>query len=281
MKSIDILVQVLDYIEEHLQEGFSLEVLAQSHYISLSHLHRLFACLHRGSLKEYIEKRKLSRAARDINLSNKKLIDIAFDYGYHSYEVFSRAFKKCYGCSPRQWRRQGITKEFLPRIHLLTIYSNKEGNKMISISNLEAYFAAVENEHEIGEYILCFDIDQFESYNKKYSWHIGDLVIEEAKRRIDKYLEEEMESYRIGGDEFIVLTKTLEKEKVLQIVKAILSESEKELYLEGHCLKFKMSVGIANIKDELVSHEVALVEAQEAMLRAKQLGRNCYYGEEI
>ena len=48
-----------------------------------------------------------------------------------------------------------------------------------------------------------------------------------------------------------------------------------------YILCFNMSVGIARIKDETTSHEITLVEAQEAMSRAKQLGRNCYYAQEV
>lgn len=45
MKGIKLLKEVLDYIEEHLNEGLTLEELAELHYISLSHLHKMFSAM--------------------------------------------------------------------------------------------------------------------------------------------------------------------------------------------------------------------------------------------
>lgn len=233
--------------------------------------------MHRESLREYIEKRRLSQIGIEIVLSNQKLIDIVFNYGYHSYEVFSRTFKKHYGYLPKDWRKLGEVRELLPRIHLLTIYNNKGENSMIRVSNLEEYLKIAENNAEVGEYILCFDIDRFESYNEQYGWHIGDLVIEAAANRINRYIEEEMESYRIGGDEFIVLTKSTHKEKVLEIVKRILIDGNEIVHLEDKSLTFSMSIGIVKVEEHKGSHVAVLAKAQDAMIKAKKLGISCYY----
>lgn len=277
MRSLEVLAHVLDYIEDHIKEDFSLQVLADTHYISLSYLHRLFTCLHRESLREYIEKRRLSLIGVEIILSDQKLIDIAFNYGYHSYEVFSRAFKKYYGYSPKEWRKLGDVRELFPRVHLLTIYNDKGEDVMIRVSNIEEYLKIVESNSEIGEYILCFDIDRFGSYNRQYGWQIGDLVIEAAASRIDKHIDEHMESYRIGADEFIVLTKSIHKEKILEIVKRILLDGNEVIHLQNENLTFSMSVGIVQVDEQRASQQAILAKAQEAMIKAKQLGRNCFY----
>lgn len=277
MSSLTILRDVLDYIEEHIEEDFSLEDLAQVHYVSLSHLHKIFGCLHKESLKEYITKRRLSQAAEEVLRADKKIIDIAFRYGYHSYEGFSRAFKKFYGCAPSLFKLKGRAIELLPRFYVVDGHNNKGDVYMITVSNMEEYLLATQGTYEVGAYILCFDIDHFGSYNKRYGWEVGDLIIEAAASRIDCHLDEDMISYHIGADEFIIQTKTMEKGKLLEIVERILVAGQDVLSIKGEQIQFNLSVGIAKVQSEEISSEEAVAYAQNAMCKAKQEGRNKYY----
>lgn len=60
------------------------------------------------NLKEYIRKRRLSEAARELVHSNKPLIDIACAHGYQSREAFGRAFEQAYGITPSACRQQKL-----------------------------------------------------------------------------------------------------------------------------------------------------------------------------
>ncbi len=53
---------------------------------------------------EYVRKRRLSEAAMELAQTDEKITDIAFKYQFSSEESFSRAFKKLYGASPRDYR---------------------------------------------------------------------------------------------------------------------------------------------------------------------------------
>lgn len=94
----------LDFIEQNLTSNISLEQISREAYSSLSHFHRVFAYMTGYTIKEYIRKRRMSCAARELLCSKKKVIDIAFDYQYQTHETFTRAFKKMYGLSPSQFR---------------------------------------------------------------------------------------------------------------------------------------------------------------------------------
>lgn len=233
--------------------------------------------LHRESLKEYITKRRLSKAAQEILIGKNKLIDIAFQYGYNSYEGFSRAFKKFYGCSPRFFKSRGKSIELLPRIYVVDIHNKKRKTYMVTVSNIEEYLLIAQEEYEVGAYILCFDIDHFESYNKRYGWKVGNQVIKAAASRIDRYIGEEMKSYHIGGDEFIVLTKAIEKGKVFEMVEQILAAGKESFSINGEAIQFNLSIGIASVKTESEEGEALLAYAQDALVKAKLTGRNKAY----
>ena len=55
--------------------------------------------------RDYLRYRKLAFALKAVRDSNDSLISIALDYGFSSPEAFSRAFRKAYGTSPREYRR--------------------------------------------------------------------------------------------------------------------------------------------------------------------------------
>jgi AraC family transcriptional regulator len=63
----------------------------------------------------------LSEAAKNIFSTDRRLMDIALDYGFGSQESFSRAFKRMFNVQPSQWREKGV--EFS---HLLMPACSKE-----------------------------------------------------------------------------------------------------------------------------------------------------------
>ncbi len=57
------------------------------------------------SFKEYVMRRKLTLAAKELRETKLKIIDIAVKYGFSSNEAFSRAFYKKTGYTPSQFRK--------------------------------------------------------------------------------------------------------------------------------------------------------------------------------
>lgn len=103
--------QVIDYIEDHLTDELSLEVISEYAGVSDYHFRKLFFYLSGLTLSEYIKNRKLSEANKDL-LNGEKVTDVAFKYGYQSMDGFTRAFKKWSGFLPSDVIKKGVSKSF-------------------------------------------------------------------------------------------------------------------------------------------------------------------------
>ena len=105
MNHVDRINRVLEYIEANLDTNIDLGLLADKCALSRYHFHRVFKALVGEKPLRYVENRRLSRACNDLLNSDKRIIDIAFDYGFQSHESFIRAFKKTYSLPPSQFRK--------------------------------------------------------------------------------------------------------------------------------------------------------------------------------
>lgn len=96
-----------DYIEQHLADPITLAELAANVHLSPFHFHRIFTQYSDETLKAFVTRFKLERAAIYLVLvTDKSLTEIALNYGYNDVSSFSRAFKRHFKVSPTQYRKQ-------------------------------------------------------------------------------------------------------------------------------------------------------------------------------
>ena len=112
--------QVINYIEDHLTDDLSLEMIAEYAGVSDYHFRKIFFYLSGLTLSEYIKNRKLSEANKDL-LHGEKVTDVAFKYGYQSMDGFTRAFKKWSGVLPSEVIKKGISKSFPKLSFVITV----------------------------------------------------------------------------------------------------------------------------------------------------------------
>lgn len=110
-ENIEYTSQVIEYIESCLEEPLSLETVADVVHCSKYHLHRIFTETAGLTIHEYIRRRRLTEAARQLVYSDRPLYEIAILAGYGSRQAFSDIFKAMYKLTPSQFREK---KTFYP-----------------------------------------------------------------------------------------------------------------------------------------------------------------------
>lgn len=105
MHAWEAIQKSVDYIEEHLQEDMRAEELAEMAGLSPFYFQRLFKRLVKKPLQEYIKLRRLAKSIEALNSKNRRILDVALDYGFASHANFTRAFKDIYGITPEEYKR--------------------------------------------------------------------------------------------------------------------------------------------------------------------------------
>lgn len=103
--------RVMDYIEENIDEHFSLERLAHVANFSPFYFHRIFKAMVGETLNDFIKRIRIEKSASKLIYNPKKSItDIAYDCGFSSSAAFARSFREAFHMTPSQWRsnRSGL-----------------------------------------------------------------------------------------------------------------------------------------------------------------------------
>ena len=96
-------------ISAHLFHDLSLEDYATVLNMSVSSFKRKFKEIFDSSPGQYIQAKRLEKAAELLSTTNSRLSDVCFDCGFGDYSNFSKAFSKKYGQSPSEYQKQHLT----------------------------------------------------------------------------------------------------------------------------------------------------------------------------
>jgi diguanylate cyclase (GGDEF)-like protein/PAS domain S-box-containing protein len=127
---------------------------------------------------------------------------------------------------------------------------------------------AIKLRHEEGHAtgLLYIDLDDFKGINDRWGHDLGDEVLHEIGRRIERSVRPGDTAARLGGDEFaVVLTEPVTPEDAVGVAERLLAEISRPLESGAGPLYTAASVGIAFGGDD----ETLLREADIAMYRAK------------
>ena len=104
--AIGSVTEVIDYVEGHLNENLDLETVADAVHYSRYHLHRMFTDTVGLTLHNYIQRRRLTEAAKLLVYTEKPIIEIALFAGYESQQAFTTVFKALYKQTPMEYRQK-------------------------------------------------------------------------------------------------------------------------------------------------------------------------------
>lgn len=238
MENIQILINAMEYIESNLTESIKTDDIANYLYCSRSSLEKLFKYVNNISIRDYIIRRRMSKAAKEIAQNpSESLLNIGVSYGYGSNEAFTRAFYSVWQTSPSEFRRNPTCCELFPGYKIdLELMEEKSmsGRKKVDISEL--YDCIKDRNHC---YMILGDIKSLIPINE-IAFKAGDLAIITAMKRMENAAGEEDIVFRIGGDEFVILTNSTEEEYALGICSDILSHNGECIVWENRNIPLSM-----------------------------------------
>ncbi len=147
---------------------------------------------------------------------------------------------------------------------------------LTGLLNRRALDEDVLNYINLEQYSVIFtDIDNFRSFNNAYGHKIGDSVLKKVSSTMQTNIRGIDKVYRYGGEEIVILLKECSKENAFQIAEKIrlaVSQLDNRPYPQ-----ITISLGISSYPhDGSIINEI-IQKADEAMLKAKNNGKNCTY----
>lgn len=125
--------------------------------------------------------------------------------------------------------------------------------------------------------VLFLDLDKFKEINDTLGHDAGDLVLCEMARRLRNCLRHTDKIARMGGDEFYVLIEELDDSRyAADVAQKLLEAAARPIEIAGKECRLSVSVGIAIYPDDGSDGQALLKNADNAMYRAKDMGKNAF-----
>jgi AraC family transcriptional regulator len=266
MNNLELLSNALDYIEDNISEKITAENVADACYCSKSCLQKLFKYVNGYSIKEYVIKRRITKAAKDLVCDpSKSILEIAFQYCYNSPEAFTRAFEQVWRCKPSIFRKEARFTDLYPRL-LLPIKNGDEymkDRKHVDISELYDLFT------ERKEcYFVCCDIKSLVPINE-ISRKAGDLAILEVLRRMEKVAGADDIVFRIGGDEFVLLTNSRDITYASNTAESILKMNGQPIKYEGIEIPISVYAGVTRFTGSRLKYDELFIGLHNTIKECK------------
>jgi len=125
--------------------------------------------------------------------------------------------------------------------------------------------------------LVMFDIDHFKKINDNYGHLTGDEVIRQTAAAVRSTIREVDIAGRYGGEEFVVILVHADEKGATQFAERLRARIEKTMIVhEQHTIPYTVSLGIAQLRDEMDNPETWVEAADKALYQAKRGGRNCW-----
>jgi len=150
---------------------------------------------------------------------------------------------------------------------------------LTDIPNRRSFYELLKEQTDAGARgaVVLLDVDNFKEINDTMGHIFGDEVLKALAKRLSYIEEEGGYLFRFGGDEFFVLLKNADsREKVTKIVEGMLSNLKRKFVLDEEELYIKVSIGISMFPENGNSADELIMNADMAMYKVKNTGKNGY-----
>lgn len=171
------------------------------------------------------------------------------------------------------------TQEYiLERLHYLAYYDGLTGlpNRRLFLDRLNMSLShARRDKHLLA--VMFVDLDHFKHINDSLGHKVGDGLLKAVAERLKACLRDGDTLARLGGDEFTVVLPALNHaEAACHVARKFLESCAQPLSIEGQALHISTSIGISIYPDDGEDADDLLHQADMAMYRIKEAGRNGY-----
>lgn len=170
-----------------------------------------------------------------------------------------------------------MRKEYEKRLLYQAHYDDltKLPNRLLSIDRLtQALARADRNREYVG--VAFIDLDNFKKVNDTLGHTYGDDLLRVAARRLVGCIRASDTVGRLGGDEFLIVLPDLhDPAHALSVADKILEAFQEPFLILGHSITTTASVGLTIFPGDGREANILLRNADSAMYRAKDAGRNC------
>jgi len=185
-KPNDVMEDVLDKIENNLKDDINADILADEFSLSSIHLQRLFKQTFKMPIGTYIRSRKLSASIGDLLYTGLNVQDIALDYGFSYEQAYILSFRRKFGFTPGDLRRNRHLVRTTPPFQSFgqkSIYKNDflVGNIINERYMDSAYFDVIKNHFNI--ITLENDLKPISVTSNRggaYNWSYADQMVNKS-----------------------------------------------------------------------------------------------------
>jgi diguanylate cyclase (GGDEF)-like protein/PAS domain S-box-containing protein len=149
-------------------------------------------------------------------------------------------------------------------------------NRRLFVERLEMNLMAAKRVRDnVG--VLFIDLDRFKTINDTLGHDVADALLVEIAQRLKSCVRQTDTVARHGGDEFTIILPDLHQpEDAAQVAEKILERVVEPVVIGGNSVEISVSIGIAVYPYDGADINTLLRNADNAMYRAKEAGRNNY-----
>lgn len=163
------------------------------------------------------------------------------------------------------------------RIHYLANFDPLTGlPNRTQLENHFSYLLSLSKRNDAPCAVIFFDLDRFKEINDSLGHKAGDILLIESAKRLKRLMRESDIVARLGGDEFVIVLSMTDMHGAERVAKKILDAINHPFTIEGYELNTSASLGIALYPSDGLDFDTLSKNADAAMYRAKEEGRDTY-----
>ena len=122
--------------------------------------------------------------------------------------------------------------------------------------------------------VLFIDLDHFKNVNDSYGHDVGDQLLIEIANELKNCIRSNDTVVRHGGDEFIIITAVENNQDITILTNRLLNKIHQPFHIDQEEIQISASIGISVYPDDGTSLDELIKDADKAMYKAKNQGKN-------